>query len=171
MRSEVWQAALGLDAAGIAARIPHAGSMSLLQAVRGVDAQQLLALASSHRLPSNPLVRDGRLGAACGVEYAAQAMALHGALTAQAEHSDADPSGAPQAARAGYLVSVRNLVLQVQRLDDIAADVLVQVSKAGDNGAFTVYDFALTADEPVARPLLSGKAYVMLQAAMEGGEA
>ena len=46
-------------------------------------------------------------------------------------------------------------------VDDIAADVLVQVSKAGDNGAFTVYDFALTADEPVARPLLSGKAYVM----------
>ena len=171
MRSEVWQAALGLDAAGIAARIPHAGSMSLLQAVRGVDAQQLLALASSHRLPSNPLVRQGRLGAACGVEYAAQAMALHGALTAQAEHSNADhPSGMPEAARAGYLVSVRNLVLQVQRLDDIAADVLVQVSKAGDNGAFTVYDFALTADEPVARPLLSGKAYVMLQAAMEGGD-
>ena len=171
MHSEVWQAALGLDAVGIAARIPHAGSMSLLQAVRGVDAQQLLALASSHRLPSNPLVRDGRLGAACGVEYAAQAMALHGALTAQAEHSDGETSGVPQAARAGYLVSVRNLVLQVQRLDDIAADVLVHVSKAGDNGAFTVYDFALTADEPVARPLLSGKAYVMLQAAMEGGEA
>ena len=171
MRSEVWQAALGLDAAGIAARIPHAGSMSLLQAVRGVDAQQLLALASSHRLPSNPLVRQGRLGAACGVEYAAQAMALHGALTAQAEHSNADhPSGMPEAARAGYLVSVRNLVLQVQRLDDIAADVLVQVSKAGDNGAFTVYDFALMADEPVVRPLLSGKAYVMLQASMEGGD-
>ncbi|MEG0921859.1 MAG: hydroxymyristoyl-ACP dehydratase [Comamonas sp.] len=161
--TDVWSSAPGLGATGIAARIPHAGSMCLLQGVREADAEQLQAVASSHRLPGNPLARNGRLGAACGVEYAAQAMALHGALTAQAE-----AGGAPDKARAGYLVNVRNLVLQVQRLDDIAADLLVQVQKFDDSGAFTVYDFSLAADESPARPLLSGRAYVMLQAPDSG---
>ena len=160
----VWVQASGLDAAGIAARIPHAGSMSLLGGVCSADAQQLQAVASSHRLPGNPLARNGRLGAACGVEYAAQAMALHGGLTAQADHSEAGQTGAPPTPRAGYLVSVRNLDLQVQRLDDISGNLLVQVQKFDDSGAFTVYDFALAAEDAPARTLVSGKAYVLLQA-------
>ena len=69
----VWAQASSLDAVGIAARIPHAGSMSLLGGVRSADAQQLQAIASSHQLPSNPLARNGRLGAACAVEYATPA--------------------------------------------------------------------------------------------------
>ena len=36
--------------------------------------------ASTHRAPGNPLAANGRLEAVCGVEYASQAMALHGAL-------------------------------------------------------------------------------------------
>ncbi len=161
---EVWAQASSLDAAGIAARIPHAGSMSLLAGVRSANAQQLQAVASSHRLTSNPLARNGRLGAACGVEYAAQAMALHGGLTAQAAHCAAGHTGAPPTPRAGYLVSVRNLDMQVQRLDDIDGNLLVQVQKFDDSGAFTVYDFALAAEDAPTRSLVSGKAYVLLQA-------
>ena len=162
--NSVWAQASSLDAAGIAACIPHSGSMSLLGGVRSADAQQLQAVASSHRLPKNPLARNGRLGAACGVEYAAQAMALHGGLTAQAEHSAAGHTGAPPTPRAGYLVSVRSLDLQVQRLDDIPGNLLVQVQKFDDSGAFTVYDFALAAEDAPTRSLVSGKAYVLLQA-------
>ncbi len=164
LQPDVWRCASGMDAAGIAARIPHAGAMCLLHAVRAADAQQLLAIA---RIADNPLWRGGRLGAACGVEYAAQAMALHGALTAQAQALDA---AAPPKARAGYLVSMRNLALQVQRLDGIAADIQVQVRKWDDSGAFTVYDFALATDEAAPRPLISGRAYVMLQAPEAGAD-
>ena len=48
-------------------------------------------------MPINPLASGGRLDAVCGVEYAAQAMAVHGGLTAV-------PRAAPAA---GYLASVR----------------------------------------------------------------
>ena len=106
--TDFWSHAAGMEAAQIAARIPHAGSMCLLHSVHSADAAQLLARASSHRDASNPLARAGRLGAACGVEYAAQAMALHGALTAQAGSANGVAAPSP----AGYLVNVRNLALQ-----------------------------------------------------------
>ena len=168
MPDEVWADVQKLAAQGIAELIPHAGCMSLLHAVRSAGAQQLMAVANSHRGAANPLSREGRLGAACGVEYAAQAMALHGALLAQAaEPSQSSAVGAAHKRVAGYLVSVRNLMLHVQRLDDVAADLLVQVRKSGDSGAFAVYDFVLSADDPEAHLLLSGTAYVLLQATIE----
>lgn len=172
MQAEMWKRASTLDAQGIAACIPHAGCMSLLQGVRDADPQQLCAIAVSHRQAKHPLALNGRLGAATGIEYAAQAMALHGALMQQAVSSAASVgSDALPKSTAGYLVSVRNLELQVQRLDDIAEDLLVQVRQSGDNGAFTVYDFMLHADERSPRFLLGGKAYVVLQGMTEGNTA
>ena len=88
-----------LDRVAIAARIPHQGSMCLLDAVLAWDSGQIHCRASSHRQPDNPLRAAARLGAACGIEYAAQAMAVHGALLA--------PAGAPP--RPGYLASVRSV--------------------------------------------------------------
>lgn len=164
--SEVWQHALTLDAAGIEACIPHAGCMSLLQEVCEANEQGLTALASSHRKIDNPLRQQGRLGAACGVEYAAQAMALHGALMAQAQ---ADESGTGLGVvRGGYLVNVRDLQLLVHRLDDVATDLLVQIRQADINGAFSIYSFSLFADEQPPRVLLEGTAYVLLQALATG---
>lgn len=71
-----------LDRAWIAAHIPHQGSMCLLDAVREWSGEAITCTASSHTDPANPLRADGRLGAANGIEYAAQAMAIHGALLA-----------------------------------------------------------------------------------------
>jgi predicted hotdog family 3-hydroxylacyl-ACP dehydratase len=56
--------------------------MCLLDGVLEWDAQHIVCRASSHRDPANPLrVADTR-PAACGIEYGAQAMAVHGALLA-----------------------------------------------------------------------------------------
>ena len=71
-----------LQQADIARRIPHQGRMCLLDAVTEWDGAHIVCQASSHRASDNPLRAEGRLGAACGVEYAAQAMAVHGALLA-----------------------------------------------------------------------------------------
>src|SRR2546425_12108681 len=101
-----------LDHAWIAGHIPHQGSMCLLDCVEAWDAERIQCRAISHRALDNPLRAHNQLGAACGIEYAAQAMAVHGALLAPAD------STAP---RAGYLVSVRGVQFQVARLDDIAA--------------------------------------------------
>ena len=69
-----------LDRDAIMRRIPHQGTMCLLDAVLAWDDDHIRCSASSHLQPDHPLRAHGRLGAACGVEYAAQAMAVHGAL-------------------------------------------------------------------------------------------
>jgi predicted hotdog family 3-hydroxylacyl-ACP dehydratase len=69
-----------LNRAWIEARIPHQGRMCLLDEVLDWNAQHIRCRTATHRAPDNPLRSHDRLGIACGIEYAAQAMALHGAL-------------------------------------------------------------------------------------------
>ena len=145
-----------LDRAWIAARIPHQDKMCLLDRVEAWDAQHVRCSASSHRGPDNPLRAHGRLAAACGIEYAAQAMAVHGALLA--------PQQAPP--RAGFLASVRGAVLHVGRLDDIAADLLVQAELFSSDGNNVLYDFSLQAE---GRVLLEGRAAVIIDARVTDG--
>ena len=143
----------GLDHAWIAGHIPHQGSMCLLDYVEAWDRERIRCRASSHRAVDNPLRAYGRLGAACGIEYAAQAMAVHGALLAPQDGSSA---------RAGFLVSVRGTQLQVARLDDIAADLLVEASCITRSENNVLYQFSVSA---AGRLLLSGRAAVVLNAA------
>jgi predicted hotdog family 3-hydroxylacyl-ACP dehydratase len=139
------------DHAWIAAHIPHQGSMCLLDSVLSHDAQQVRCVAVSHRAPDNPLRSHGRLSAACGIEYAAQAMAVHGALLAD--------GAAP---RPGFLASVRNAVLHVARLDDIAGALLVEATRVTGDSSTVLYDFALRAGD---RVLLEGRAAIVLNVA------
>ncbi|MDD4881794.1 MAG: 3-hydroxylacyl-ACP dehydratase, partial [Gallionellaceae bacterium] len=62
-----------LDRDWLLGHIPHQGSMCLLERIDAWDSQHIRCTASSHRAPDNPLRGHGRLGAACGIEYAAQA--------------------------------------------------------------------------------------------------
>ena len=140
-----------LDHAWLLAHLPHQGSMCLLDAVADWDTQHIRCTASSHRDAANPLRAHDRLGAACGIEYAAQAMAAHGALLAAAE-------GAP---RAGYLASVRGVDLHIARLDDIAADLDVEAKRLSGDGNTVLYGFHVSA---AGRELLSGRAAVVMDA-------
>lgn len=140
------------DHAWIARHIPHQGSMCLLDCVETWDQQRIQCRASSHRAVDNPLRAYGRLGAACGIEYAAQAMAVHGALLVP-------PDGA--GARVGYLVSVRGAKLHVSRLDDIAADLLVEATCGTRSENNILYRFSISA---AGRLLLDGRAAVVLDA-------
>jgi predicted hotdog family 3-hydroxylacyl-ACP dehydratase len=146
---------LDLDRAWLLAHLPHQGSMCLLDAVTDWDAQHIRCAASSHRAPGNPLRAHDRLGAACGIEYAAQAMAAHGALLAAAD----------SAPRAGYLASVRSVDLHVARLDDIAADLDVEAERLSGDDNVILYGFHVSA---AGRLLLSGRATVMLDADKSG---
>jgi predicted hotdog family 3-hydroxylacyl-ACP dehydratase len=141
-----------LDRDWIASRIPHQGTMCLLDGVKSWDAEGIQCVASSHRAPENPLRAHGRLGAACGIEYAAQAMAVHGALLAPAD------TGAP---RAGFLVSVRGVQVNVARLDDIAEDLLVQARLIMNSENNMLYQFNVSA---AGRLLLEGRAAIVTDA-------
>ena len=140
-----------LDHDWIAAHVPHQGAMCLLDRIEEWDGQSVRCGATSHRAPDNPLRAHGRLAAACGIEYAAQAMAVHGALLAP-----------HQAARGhGYLASVRGAVLHVGRLDDIVADLQVRANRFGADGHTVLYDFSIRAAN---RILLEGRAAVIIDA-------
>ncbi|MBB2917628.1 hydroxymyristoyl-ACP dehydratase [Cupriavidus alkaliphilus] len=152
------------DRAWIAARIPHQGSMCLLDGVAAWDAASIRCTATSHTHAENPLRAQDRLAAVCGIEYAAQAMAVHGALLAEAVQA----GGAPQRPRTGYLASVRKLVLQVERLDDIPAPLEVTAERISGEGATVLYAFVVSA---AGRTLLSGRAAVILDAAAVGADA
>lgn len=142
-----------LNHAWIAAHIPHHGTMCLLHSVQAWDQVKIQCDAVSHRDPANPLRAHGRLGAVCGIEYAAQAMALHGALQAGPD------LGCP---RLGYLVSVRSATLHTARLDDIAADLLIEASCVTASDNHILYEFNVRA---AGQLLLAGRAAVVLDAA------
>lgn len=144
-----------LDKAWIAQHIPHQGAMCLLDRVLDWDAEHIRCAASSHRLADNPLRAANRLGAANGIEYAAQAMAVHGALLAS-QTGDATPP------KAGYLTSVRTVQLHVNRLDTIASELTVCAQRLMGDENNILYAFSVLAG---AQPLLEGRASVMLNAA------
>lgn len=139
-----------LDHAAIAARIPHAGRMCLLHEVIRWDANSINCRARSHRDPANPLRSGEQLAAVHGVEYAAQAMALHGALLGGAE--------AP-ASRPGYIGAVRALELHARRLDDITEDLTIHAERLVGDASHVLYSFSIRAGE---RLLVAGRISVAL---------
>lgn len=142
----------------IARRIPHQGNMCLLDAVTSWDDSHIQCQASSHHAPDHPLRAYGRLGAACGVEHAAQAMAVHGALVAESL-ADGNANTTP---RAGYLTSMRSVTLHVDRLDTVAGPLTVSAERITGDDNTVLYNFKVQAG---AQTLLSGRAVVVLDAA------
>ncbi|OYY94159.1 MAG: 3-hydroxylacyl-ACP dehydratase [Hydrogenophilales bacterium 28-61-23] len=148
-----------LDRDWLLAHIPHQGGMCLLDGIEDWDAQRIHCTASSHRAVDNPLRGHGQLGAACGIEYAAQAMAAHGGLLAKADSAD------PGKPRAGYLASVRAVELHVGRLDDIETDLTIEAEHLSGDDNTVLYGFSISAG---GRVLLNGRAIVVLDAAKLG---
>ena len=72
-----------LERSEIAALIPHSGSMCLVDRVLSWGDDMIRCSSDSHHRSDHPLRRNGRLGAVHLVEYAVQAMAIHGALLAR----------------------------------------------------------------------------------------
>jgi predicted hotdog family 3-hydroxylacyl-ACP dehydratase len=124
-----------LDRDGIAARIPHSGSMCLLEGLLSWNADYALCRA---------------LLAPVAIEYASQVMALHGALTAVAG----------QAPSAGFLAAARGVNLYVARLDDVPGPLQVSVTRLAGAEAQALYRFEL--HDEAGRLLVDGRATVVL---------
>ena len=138
-----------LNASRIAELIPHAGDMCLLQGVFEWSENRIRCLGRDHRDASNPLRVGGRLHATSAIEYAAQAMAAHGALTGRTR-------GRP---RAGYLVSLRDVTCNAVYLDGLEGDLIVELEQLlGEAGSVT-YHFTVRVGNATA---VSGRAMVIL---------
>ena len=142
---------LTVDKAALSRLIPHHGAMCLLDMVECWDGDSILCKTSSHRDQTNPLRRDNRLEAICGLEYAAQAMAVHVGLLEQEQ-------GRPLTV--GYLGAVKHLMLRTTRLDDVTENLTVQATRlVGEMGRF-IYAFRVSADR---QTLLDGRASIFLK--------
>jgi predicted hotdog family 3-hydroxylacyl-ACP dehydratase len=144
-----------LNRAWIESRIPHQGPMCLLDEVIAWSAARVSCRSSTHREADNPLRAHGRLGVACGIEYAAQAMAVHGALVA-----GAPAAGAPAA---GFLAAVRDVRFHSLRLDDVQGDLICDAVRMAGDATTALYEFELRSE---AALLLRGRATVVFDAGL-----
>lgn len=131
--------------------IPHAGTMCLLDEVVDWDTVHLHARSASHRRADNPLRTDGTLHAVNLCEYAAQAMAVHGALRAREAGGTVRP---------GFLVALRDVQLQVERIDDLPGRLQVHVECLLAMADSLQYAFRM---EHRGSVLATGRAAVMLR--------
>ncbi len=131
----------------IARLLPHAGAMCLLEAVVAWDADSITCRASSHRDPANPLRSAGGLSTIVGVEYAAQAVAVHGGLLEKVTP------------KIGFLAALREVVAFAERLDTELADLEIHAARVAAESGRLLYDFRIEAG---GRELLKGRLSVVL---------
>ena len=136
---------LGRDA--IARLVPHQGAMCLLGEVLAWDETAITCRATSHRDPTNPLRSAQGLPAIMGVEYAAQAVAVHGSLSSDSQ------------SKKGYLAALRDVVCSVEHLDSAADDLVVRATRMAAESGRLLYDFRIDAG---GRELLRGRLSVVL---------
>lgn len=127
--------------------IPHGESMCLLDHVKSWDENSILCSAVSQTDPDNPLCNEGLLDAINGVEYAAQAMAVHGALL----------EGGSEQHAVAYLAALRGLHLHTVTLQQYPEIDLHCQRLGGDSQGF-IYSFEVRAENKL---LLEGRATVI----------
>lgn len=133
----------------IAALIPHQGAMCLLERVIEWDRDRIVLATTTHRAPDNPLRLDGRLRAVHLCEYGAQAMAVHGGLSAQADGLVAQP---------GFLVSLRDVKLNIDYIDHLDGDLYVSALRLLESPGSWQYAFEARHDDTL---LATGRAAII----------
>jgi predicted hotdog family 3-hydroxylacyl-ACP dehydratase len=141
-----------LDRAAIAAHLPHAGRMCLLDCVEHWTCALIHCTATSHHDADHPLRTASGLLAPCAIEYAAQAIALHAALCGPAV-------AAPPP---GMLASVRDVRFAAPRLDRVPGPLHVRAERLGADTRVLQYRFVV-ADEAGAI-FAKGRATIVLEA-------
>jgi len=136
-----------LDRESIERLIPHSGPMVLLDHVISYDERHVLCTTLSHRAADNPLCRGGRLPAVCGVEYGAQAAAVHGPLVEG------------HAVQPGQIVLLRHLAWTRPFLDDIEDRLEVRAECLHRDRRELAYGFSIHAK---AAEIMSGEIGIIL---------
>jgi len=135
--------------------LPHGGRMRLIDRVVSYDELSIVCESESHRATEHPLAEAGVLSIISGLEYGAQAMAIHGGLLAACgERRSA-------CARHGYLVAASELRWSVERLDLCAAPLVIEAVSEFRSDDKVAYRFELRA---AGVSLLTGHASVVLEA-------
>ena len=137
-----------LDRTGIAARIPHGSAMCLLDALLAWSDSEIVCTTDRHSHHDHPLRMLDELPAASALEYASQAMALHGALCSAAA-----------APTPGFLASARAVRLHARRLDQAPGPLRVSARRVAGGQAQAMYAFELR--DAADHVLVDGRATVV----------
>src|SRR5207237_7007338 len=119
------------------ALLPHTGDMCLLDLVERWSDDEIVCRVDSHRDARHPLRCGDQLPAVAGVEFAAQAIGVHGCLVTR---NHAKPA-------AGYLVSLRDLQMHTDRLDTLNTPLTIRARRLADNGDTVMCEFDVSADQ------------------------
>ncbi len=141
--------ALPIGPEGVAALIPHAGAMRLIDQVDSAASEEVVCSTRSHLSADNPLRVNGIIPAAAAIEYAAQAMAVHAALT----------RGGPP--RRGFLVVASGVTWTADRLDATDAPIQIRATRLASMGNGAQYAFLVSAGTAVS---VSGTLTLQLEA-------
>ncbi len=129
-----------IDKTTIRRLIPHAGTMCLLDEVIAWDETSISCETATHREPTHPLRRQGRLAGLHAFEYGAQAAAIHGGLLAAAAGGQALPA---------YLAALKAARLYSDYLDEIAAPLQVSARRLLGSAGNCIYRIEIRADTVV----------------------
>ena len=121
--------------------IRHSGKMCLLNCILAYDNEHIICSSTSHEDKDNPLRTSDGLSAIHGIEYGAQAIALHGRLM-------------NSLGRVGYLVAVRDFETDVEWLHDMFGPIRVTATVAMQNESGATYCFSIEVGD---RMLVSGR--------------
>jgi len=129
--------------------IPHSFDMCLLDRVETWDDDTIVCYSNSHVLADNPLRREENLSSITLIEYAAQAMAVHGGLhdREQGKHMSE-----------GYLAALRDVKIDLCNIDDTQTELRIEATKILSQAGNMIYTFNVSANKT---PLASGRATVV----------
>lgn len=129
--------------------IPHSFDMCLLGRVEFWDSDIIMCLSQSHLLETNPLRRNQSLSSVHLLEYAAQAMAVHGGL-----HNRDQGLHMTE----GYLAALRDVKINLCELDKIQTELHIEANKVLSQEGNMIYTFEVSTEGTV---LTSGRATVV----------
>ena len=133
----------------VATLVPQQGAMCLLDEILSFDERVVVCRTASHRSEANPLRCDGRLSVLAGIEYGAQAMAVHGALRAHGT------------VQGGVLAGTRAVRCHARFLDDEPGPLTVRAERLVADGNRLLYAFVI---EGANAELIRGRIAVVLNA-------
>lgn len=126
--------------------LPHAPPMVLLDSITEHSDTHITCQSQSHLAADNPLRCQGMLSVYAGIEYAAQAMAIHARLSR--------PNTGSSAPRKGVVAVASRLEASTEYLDDCRQPLIIRADIIAQTDDSTLCSFQITAGEQV---LLQGQ--------------
>ena len=129
--------------------IPHSFDMCLLDRVEFWDKDKIVCTSNSHLLAANPLRRENSLSSVHLIEYAAQAMAVHGGLHDREQGKQMTE---------GYLAALRDVKLDLCELEQLQTELRIEANQILSQGGNMIYTFTVSSSDT---ELASGRATVV----------